>query len=585
LQAKTTFVKEKTMINMPAIRFLTVTISKRTKELKDIVIASCLINTIGLITPLLLMALIDKVIPYRSFNTLYVLIIGIFSFSVFEIVMKVFKDYLSFHTNLKLSSDLLSTTQTKLFQKKLCFFDHYSEGDILARFTATDEARKYIVSTPIQLIVDTFFGIIFLGVLFHFSTNLTILILLFCPLFGGLAWINGWWIKPYIEKSFDIAATHDTKLIEIVSNALSIKSMNMESVFQKDLHDNLLAKINNEKVLKKIEILFFVLSQSLEKILTVLVWFLGVKSVLLNEMTIGQYMVFNMYIGRVTSPIMLLMNLGKDLKTLMVNIEKANPLYSYQEEDVFTQKMDGDQRPYGEISFQNVCFEYQKGSPVLKDISLNIAPGEVAGIIGHNGSGKTTFSKLLQTLYTPTSGDVFIDKVNTKTSHRCRQMMGVVLQNTSLFNTTVLENIRMMDRHISEKTVIDVSKKIGAHTFIDALPDKYHTSVGFKGSMLSGGQRQLIALARALIRNPKILILDEATSNLDSTIEQHLIDNFEYISQNKTVIMITHNPKLLSLVDKVFRFTKCKVVSMDSDFSVKKKRKPTQNHLDEVVIG
>lgn len=493
-----------------------------------------------------------------SFGSLYILLFGILSFSIFEIIMKVFKEYLSFHTDLRINCESLCLTQRKLFQKTLEFFDRYSDGDILARFQAMDSVKSYVINTPLALVVDLLFGLIFIGILFYFSTTLTSLILIFCPLFGVLSWLNGRLIKPLINKSFEIQSERNTKLIETISEIASVKSMNMEQSLENELHRNMCLKIENERLLKNLEVLFFVLSQSLERILTLLIWFLGVKAVLLNELTIGQYMVFNMFIGRVTSPIMLLMNLGKDLKTLKVNIEKSDPLFAGREEDVFKTNGSGSVITKGAIVFKDVSFSYDQKHIVLQNINLNISGGDVIGVIGNNGSGKTTFSKLIQTLYTPTSGDVFIDGTNTKACARYqfRENIGVVLQNSSLFNTTILENIRMMDTNISEERVVEIAKNIGAHHFIVGLPEKYHTEVGFKGGHLSGGQRQLIALARALIRDPKILILDEATSNLDVSVEGYLIDNFKYVANTRTVILITHNQKLLKLANKTFAFQK-----------------------------
>jgi ATP-binding cassette, subfamily B, bacterial HlyB/CyaB len=512
------------------------------------------------------MAIVDKVIPYRSFNSLYVLLIGILTFSIFEIIMSVFKEYLTFHTELRITSEALELTQRKVFQKTLAFFKKHPEGDIFTRFQSIKDAQTFIIETPIKLAVDCMFGIVFIIILFSFSLSLTSLILCFCPIFGVFSWLSGKLIRPYLAHSFELSAARNSRFMESISDIHTIKSMNMEGVVHERLVGNSINKVKNDLILKKIEMIFFVLSKSSEKLLIVLIWFLGVKAVLLNELTLGQYMVFNMFIGRVTSPIMALMKLGKDLKTFWVNIEKAEPLFSGNEEVVFGKALNTPLISKGEISFQNVDFAYEENdSFALKNINLHIKSGEIIGVSGSNGSGKTTFSKLIQTLYAPTSGDIFIDGYNTRITdvYKFRKNIGSVLQNSTLFDATIMDNIKMMSSDIPDETVITVAQNIGAHEFISKLPDGYMTRVGFRGSALSGGQRQLITLARALILNPKILILDEATSNLDFRIEENILNNFQYITQDRTVIIIAHNPKLFEHADRILSFEQGSITEID----------------------
>jgi ATP-binding cassette subfamily B protein len=207
----------------------------------------------------------------------------------------------------------------------------------------------------------------------------------------------------------------------------------------------------------------------------------------------------------------------------------------------------------GAVSIRNVTFGYESAVPVLKNVSLDVQPGEMIGIVGHSGCGKSTLINLVMRLYDPAEGYIAFDGVNAKdiSQTALRSQIGVVLQETHLFSGTVRDNIRYAKPHATNAEVIAAARAANAHDFIMSLPQGYNTVVGEKGYSLSGGERQRVAIARALIHNPKILILDEATAALDTETEKLIQDAIDGMTENRTVFAIAHRLSTLRNADRI----------------------------------
>jgi subfamily B ATP-binding cassette protein HlyB/CyaB len=217
----------------------------------------------------------------------------------------------------------------------------------------------------------------------------------------------------------------------------------------------------------------------------------------------------------------------------------------------------------GRVTFEHVGFRYGPKAPeVLTDLSFEIQPGEVIGVVGVSGAGKTTLMRLIQRLYTPESGRILIDgmDLNLVDTSWLRRQMGVVGQDTLLFNRSVRENIALADASLNMEAVMNVAKLAGAHEFILQLPEGYDTVIGERGAKLSGGQRARIAIARALATNPKLLLLDEATASLDYESERLIHDNMAAIAKGRTVVIVAHRLSTLRLADRILVLDKGRLI-------------------------
>jgi subfamily B ATP-binding cassette protein HlyB/CyaB len=217
----------------------------------------------------------------------------------------------------------------------------------------------------------------------------------------------------------------------------------------------------------------------------------------------------------------------------------------------------------GEVTFEHVKFRYRVDGPeVLSDVSFKVPPGQVIGIAGHSGSGKSTMAKLIQRLYVPESGRVFVDGVDLALADpaRLRRQIGVVLQESVLFNSSVRDNVALADPAAPMQRVMAAAQLAGAHDFIAELPEGYDTIIGERGSSLSGGQRQRIAIARALITNPRILIFDEATSALDYESEEIIQRNMAQITGGRTVFIIAHRLSTIRRTNRVIVLDRGRII-------------------------
>jgi subfamily B ATP-binding cassette protein HlyB/CyaB len=252
---------------------------------------------------------------------------------------------------------------------------------------------------------------------------------------------------------------------------------------------------------------------------------------------------FNMLAGRLSQPILRLAQLWQDLQQTGISVARLGDILNTRPENAAAGSRTQLPALQGAIEFDQVRFRYRvDGSEVLRGVSFRLKPGEVMGIVGRSGSGKSTIAKLLQRLYVPERGRVLVDGVDLALADPSwlRRQIGVVLQENRLFARSVRENIALADPGAPMQVVIQVAKLAGAHEFILELPEGYDTLVGEQGATLSGGQRQRIAIARALLTNPRILIFDEATSALDYESERIIQDNMRFIAKGRTVIVIAH---------------------------------------------
>jgi subfamily B ATP-binding cassette protein HlyB/CyaB len=288
------------------------------------------------------------------------------------------------------------------------------------------------------------------------------------------------------------------------------------------------------------------------KIVTVATMWLGARLVIDNQLTVGQLIAFNMLAGQVASPVMRIAQLWTDFQQVGISMQRLGDILNTRTEIVSNKSAMPAIR--GRIEFDATTFRYAPHLPeALRGISLVIEPGQVVGIVGRSGSGKSTLAKLVQRMYVPERGRVLIDGNDLALADpsSLRRQIGVVLQESVLFNRSIRDNIALSDPGVPLEVVINAAKLAGAHEFISELPDAYDSIVGEHGASLSGGQRQRIAIARALMTDPRVLILDEATSALDYESERAIQDNMKLISRNRTVLIIAHRLSTIRGADRI----------------------------------
>lgn len=535
---------------------------KYKKYIADILIASFFLQILALGTPLFFQAVVDKVLAHNGLSTLDVLAIGFIVVSLFEVILTGLRTYVLTHTANRIDVSLSSNLFTHLVYLPIHYFKTRRVGDTVARIRELENIRQFITGTAITLTIDVFFTIVFFGVMFYYSSVLTLVVLASIPLYVFLAYAVTPVLRKDLDEKFRLGAENQSFMVESIGGIETMKSMATEPKFRKEWDEKISAYVNSSFNVSHISNLSSQITSFISKATTIaLLWF-GAHAVLAGELTIGGLIAFNMLAGRVSGPILRLSQLWSEFQQTRVGVERLGDILNTPNERSSTSRM---RLPAikGQVRFEGLTFRYSNNRPaVIQDLSLNVTSGEIIGIVGRSGSGKSTMTKLIQRLYVPETGRVLVDGVDTSLIDPTwlRQQIGVVLQESFLYNRSIRENIAITDPGVSDEKIIQAAKLAGAHDFIVDLPEGYETVLGEQGSGLSGGQKQRIAIARALINNPRILIFDEATSALDYESEAIIQNNMKHICRGRTVFIIAHRLTAVRDANRVIVMDKGKIV-------------------------
>jgi subfamily B ATP-binding cassette protein HlyB/CyaB len=530
--------------------------------LSEVLVASFFLQLLGLVTPLFFQVVVDKVLVHRGLSTLDVLLIGLAIVSVFEVTLGALRTYVFSHTTNRIDVELGARLFDHLLGLPLAYFANRRVGDSVARVRELENIRNFITGSALTLTIDLFFTFIFLGVMYLYSPLLTWIVIASLPAYVIISVIFTPVLRRRLDEKFARGADNQAFLVESVSGAETIKAMAVEPQMRRRWEDQLAGYVRASFRAQTLGNIGGQSVQFINKITIVATLYLGAKGVIAGELTVGELVAFNMLAGRVAQPVLRIAQLWQDFQQARLSIARLGDILNTQREPA--QKAAASQPSIkGDIRFEHVTFRYLLNGPtVLTDVSLQVPPGQVIGIVGPSGSGKSTFAKLVQRLYAPESGRVLIDGTDLAMVDVAwlRHQIGVVLQDNVLFNCSVRENIALADPGAPIEQIIRVATLSGANDFILELPQGYDTIIGERGASLSGGQRQRIAIARALMANPRILIFDEATSALDYESERVIQTNMRRIAAGRTVLVIAHRLSTVRGADRLITIDRGRLV-------------------------
>lgn len=485
------------------------------------------------------------------------------------IVESVLQYFYAFSANLLGQSvirDLRMDLFTKIIRSKLQYFDKTPIGTLVTRVVSDLETIAEIFSQGILLIIGDLLKIIVVVlVMFYVDFQLALVSLAALPL---LLW-STYIFKNAIKSTFQEVRNEVAKLNAFVQE--HVTGINIVQIFNREkVESDKFKAINKRHRDANIRSvwhysIFFPVVEIISAIsIGLLIWWAS-KQVLKFESTPGHIIAFILYINMLYRPIRELADRFNTLQMGMVASERVFKIMDQNEviQDNGHLSLD---HVKGNISFKNLWFAYKDEDWILKDLNLNVQEGEKIAIVGATGSGKTTIINVLGRFYEFQKGEILIDNVNIKeyTVAAVRKNIAFVLQDVFLFSDTIANNISLFDEKISREEIIEASKIVGAHDFIMKLPGDYDFNVRERGGMLSVGQRQLINFIRAYVFNPKILILDEATSSVDSESEELIKQATDKLTQNRTSIIIAHRLSTVQKCDKIIVMEKGKILEMGS---------------------
>ena len=522
--------------------------------LSEVLVVSFFLQIFALVSPLFFQVVIDKVLVHRSMSTLDVLAIGLVAIALFETILGVLRTYLFSHTTNRIDVELGARLFRHLLALPLSYFQTRRVGDSVARVRELENIRNFLTSSGLTLVIDLFFTLVFIAVLFFYSPLLTLIVLSSLPFYVGISVLATPLFQKRLDEKFKRGAENQAFLVESITGIETLKAMAVEPQMQRRWEEQLAGYVSASF---RVISLGNVASQSVQfvsKLVTASILYLGAKLVIGGHLTVGELVAFNLLASRVSAPILRLAQIWQDFHQARLSISRLGDILNTAPEPIYNRNRMTLADLRGDISFDNVTFRYRIDGPeILHKVNFDVQAGQIIGIAGQSGSGKSTLAKLIQRLYVPESGRVLIDGIDVAQVDPAwlRRQIGVVLQDSILFNRSVRDNIALIDPSISTDQVIAAATLAGAHDFILTLPEGYDTIVGERGSTLSGGQRQRIAIARALISDPRILIFDEATSALDYESERIIQQNMTEIARGRTVLIIAHRLSTLRKADRI----------------------------------
>jgi subfamily B ATP-binding cassette protein HlyB/CyaB len=516
------------------------------RHLGEVLVASLVLQVLGLLTPLFTQVVIDKVLVHRGLTTLDVLAVGMAVVIALEAALGTVRGYLLSHTSSRIDTELGARLMRHLLALPMAYFAVRRAGDTVARLRDLDHLRHALTGAPLTAALDVLFTAVFIAAMAIYSPRLTAVVLVALVLFALLALATGPWLRRRLEERLARGGEVHALAIEVVRGIETVKALAIESRMSQRWDECLAAQARAAFRADHLAQLVGQAAGLLARATALAVLWAGARLVIAGELTIGELVAFNLLAARVTGPVLRLVQAWHDLQQARVSATRLDELLAAPRERGGAR---GASAGAASIVFDHVRFAYRPdGADVLREVSFTIRPGEVVALVGASGSGKSTVARLLSRLYAPTGGRILIDGVDAATLDPgwLRRWVALVPQETALFSGSVHENIAIADpAAASPARVVSAARLAGAHDFIAELPGGYEAPVGEHGAALSGGQRQRLALARAVLADPAVLVLDESTSALDPESERAIQESLGALARGRTVVIIAHRASMV----------------------------------------
>jgi subfamily B ATP-binding cassette protein HlyB/CyaB len=549
----------------PWVRFARYLLPYR-KILLHLFMATFVIQMLGLVPPLIIQNILDSVIVHQNVSLLHLLILGLIISNVFTLLTATIRGMLTNFMVRKLDFTMMSQFLRHTLSLPYSFFAKRQTGDIFARFQENQTIRAFLTESTITTVLNVLMIFIYITVLFIYNVTLTLLLMAFViPLLALTVAVTPR-VKRYAREVFSTTTESKSYLMEALSGAETVKGMGIERPVRMKWETKYAKALGVQYNAQSFNIRVGLIGQLLNSATTIAVLWAGANLVLTRQLTIGQLVAFNALMASVLTPMIGLVGLWSQLNDASVAMERLGDVLDLEPE----------QRPeelasrvvipelQGEIRFDRVCFRYggDETPYVLENISVDIKSGELVAIVGRSGSGKTTLAKILVGFYPPTEGKLTVDgyDIGVVDKEYFRAQVGYVMQSNLLFSGTIADNIAAGSDEPDRRRIEEVARKADAHGFISKLPLGYQQLVGERGVGLSGGQIQRLCIARALYRDPRLLVFDEATSALDSQSESNIIANLNDILEGRTAVVIAHRLSTIMRADKILVLYEGKIV-------------------------
>lgn len=519
-------------------------------------------SVLGLSMAIYVGKLVDNVLPGGNMNLLNLLGVAMLIIIILRLLLSYFQTIFILKTGQKIDATLILGYYQHLLKLPQTFFDNMRTGEIISRIGDAVKIRVFVNDVSINLVLNIFILIVSFTLMFSFFWKLALIMLMVVPFYLLIYYISNRLNRKVQRTVMERAADLEAQLVESLNSAGTIKRFGLEDFSNLKTETRFVSLL--ESIYKSgLNSLFSSGSTGLiSQLIAILVLWIGAGFAIGSQITPGELLSFYAVIGYFTGPVTSIIGFNRTLQDAKIAADRLFEIFDLEIEDE-ANKIELKPEMAGDIHFENVKFRYGTRVDVFNLLNLTIRKGEITAIVGESGSGKTTLISLLQNLYPIQSGHIRIGRYDLRhlTSQSLRRIVSVVPQKIDLFSGNVTDNIAVGDFNPHMGKVTEVCDKLGMTKFIEQLPNGFNTYIGENGVTLSGGQQQRIAIARALYRNPEILILDEATSSLDSLAETFVQNALEVVKRlNKTVIVIAHRLSTINVAQRIIVLDRGKVV-------------------------
>jgi subfamily B ATP-binding cassette protein MsbA len=454
----------------------------------------------------------------------------------------------------KLISQLRMQVQAHIGRLPVAFYDENRTGTLVARIMTDVEGVRNLVGTGLlDFVGGVLTAVIVFAFLISINARMTVLTVAILLVFGAILQKAFRTIRPIFRERAKINAEVTGRLTESLGGVRVVKGYHAEESEANVFAAGVTRLLNNVISSLTAQSLMTLSSTLVLGVVGGLIMYLGAHENAAGRLNTGDYVEYTMLLAFMIAPIVQLVNIGTQLTEALAGLDRTTEILNEREEDSEPARTQVAGSIRGDVEFDHVVFEYEKGKPVLHGISFESKPGSVTALVGSSGSGKSTIISLICGFHTATAGRVLIDGVDLATIRLSsyREQLGVVLQETFLFDGTIRENVRFSRPQATEEQLMEACRIARVDEFAERFPEGYDTIVGERGVKLSGGQRQRLSIARAILADPRILILDEATSSLDSESEAMIQNGLNFLMKGRTTFVIAHRLSTIRRADQI----------------------------------
>lgn len=525
------------------------------KLLVNIFCVSILYTIFGILGAFYFKFLLDDVLPGSLRKTLHVISIGVILLQVFKIMLNAFRTHLLIYLSQKIDIPMILGYYNHVLDLPMNFFGTRKIGEIVSRFQDASKIREAISGATLTIMIDTLMGIVGGGILYSYNSTLFFVSFMMLVLYAAVVFAFNKPIKRINREQMENNAQLTSYLVESLNGIETVKAFNAEETAKIKTEIYFISLLKTVFKEGKLNNLRESITSAIGLVGGVVILWIGALNVLDGKLTIGQLLVFNSLLAYFVDPVKNLINLQPMMQTAIVASDRLGEILDLEiEKSLEEHKKIKCKNLKGDIRFKNIDFRYGSRGLTLSKINMTIKQGQRVALVGESGSGKTTLVKLLLNLYSPETGEISVGENNIKdiSIHDLRERVAYVPQETFMFSGSIRENLSLGRNSVELNEIITASKLAQADDFIGEFPLRYDARLEENGSNLSGGQRQRLSLARAILKKPDILILDEATSSLDSITEKAINKTINNVSDGITTIVIAHRLSTIMSCDTIF---------------------------------